>query len=96
MAVRFELNGQEFVALKRRVGVTFDEAFSFQIDCADREEVDRYSEALTDGGEEGPCGWVKAPWRRCSRGGRSTSRQSRRPPTQRGSHSQRSDAHGLT
>jgi len=59
MVVKFELDGQEFVALNGGPEFTFDEAISFQIDCADQEEVDRYSEALTDGGEQGPCGWVK-------------------------------------
>ena len=59
MVVRFELDGQEVVALNGGPEFTFDEAISFQIDCVDQEEVDRYSEALTDGGEQGPCGWVK-------------------------------------
>ena len=59
MVVKFELDGQEFVALNGGPEFTFDEAISFQIDCADQEEVDRYSEALTDGGEQGPCGWLK-------------------------------------
>jgi predicted 3-demethylubiquinone-9 3-methyltransferase (glyoxalase superfamily) len=59
MVVQFELDDQEFVALNGGPEFTFDEAISFQIDCADQEEVDRYSEALTDGGEQGPCGWVK-------------------------------------
>ena len=59
MVVKFELDGQEFVALNGGPEFTFDEAISFQVDCADQEEVDLYSEALTDGGEQGPCGWVK-------------------------------------
>ena len=59
MVVKFELDGHELVALNGGPEFTFDEAISFQIDCADQEEVDRYSEALTDGGEQGPCGWVK-------------------------------------
>ena len=59
MVVKFELDGQELVALNGGPEFTFDEAISFQVDCADQEEVDRYSEALTDGGEQGPCGWVK-------------------------------------
>ena len=65
MVVQFELDGQEFVALNGGPEFTFDEAISFQIDCADQEEVDRYSEALTDGGEQGPCGlsWQVVPKR---------------------------------
>ena len=59
MAVRFELDGQELVALNGGPQFTFDEAISFQIDCADQEEVDRYWETLSEGGEEGPCGWLK-------------------------------------
>ena len=59
MTIDFLLEGQEFVALNGGPEFTFDEAISFQIDCADQAEVDRYSEALTDGGEQGPCGWVK-------------------------------------
>ncbi len=59
MAVRFELDGQEFVALNGGPEFTFDEAISFQIDCADQDEVDRYWTTLSEGGEEGPCGWLK-------------------------------------
>jgi predicted 3-demethylubiquinone-9 3-methyltransferase (glyoxalase superfamily) len=59
MAVRFELGGRPFVALNGGPEFTFDEAISFQIPCDTQEEVDRYWSALSDGGEEGPCGWVK-------------------------------------
>ena len=59
MAVRFELDGKEFIALNGGPEFTFDEAISFQIDCGDQDEVDRYWEALSEGGEEGPCGWLK-------------------------------------
>jgi predicted 3-demethylubiquinone-9 3-methyltransferase (glyoxalase superfamily) len=59
MAVRFELDGQEFVALNGGPEFTFDEAISFQIDCGDQAEVDRYWEALSDGGEQSQCGWLK-------------------------------------
>ena len=38
---------------------TFDEAISFQIPCADQDEVDRYWDTLTEGGEESQCGWLK-------------------------------------
>jgi predicted 3-demethylubiquinone-9 3-methyltransferase (glyoxalase superfamily) len=59
MTVSFELNGQPFVALNGGPDFTFSEAISFQVDCDDQEEVDRYWTALSDGGEEGPCGWLK-------------------------------------
>jgi predicted 3-demethylubiquinone-9 3-methyltransferase (glyoxalase superfamily) len=59
MTVAFELDGQRFVALNGGPEFTFNEAISFQIDCASQEEVDRYWSALADGGEEGPCGWLK-------------------------------------
>ena len=59
MTVGFELMGQEFVALNGGPNYTFNEAISFQVLCADQDEVDEYWSRLTDGGEEGPCGWLK-------------------------------------
>ena len=59
MTVDFELNGQLFVALNGGPDFKFNEAISFQVDCADQEEVDHYWSALSEGGEEGPCGWLK-------------------------------------
>ena len=59
MTVSFELNGQEYVALNGGPDFKFNEAVSFQVGCESQEEVDRYWSALSDGGEEGPCGWLK-------------------------------------
>ncbi len=59
MTVNFELNGQEFLALNGGPDFTFSEAISFQVFCEDQDEVDRYWAALSEGGEEGPCGWLK-------------------------------------
>ena len=60
MLVQFELDGQPFVAINGGPMFTFDEAISFEIDCADQDEVDYYWNALTsDGGEESQCGWCK-------------------------------------
>jgi predicted 3-demethylubiquinone-9 3-methyltransferase (glyoxalase superfamily) len=59
MTVSFELDGQRFVALNGGPDFTFNEAVSFQVICSDQAEVDRYWEALSEGGEEGPCGWLK-------------------------------------
>ena len=59
MTVEFELDGQAFVALNGGPEFTFDEAISFQVRCESQAEVDDFSAKLTDGGEQGPCGWVK-------------------------------------
>ena len=59
MTVDFELDGQQFVALNGGPQFTFNEAISFQVSCESQEEVDRYWNTLSEGGEEGPCGWLK-------------------------------------
>lgn len=59
MVVEFTVNGQKFVGLNGGSQFTFNEAVSFQIPCADQAEADYYWEKLTDGGEEGPCGWLR-------------------------------------
>ncbi|MGZ4461546.1 MAG: VOC family protein, partial [Gaiellaceae bacterium] len=60
MTVSFELDGQELVALNGGPEHnTFSEAVSFMVTCVGQEEVDRYWNALSEGGEEGPCGWLK-------------------------------------
>jgi predicted 3-demethylubiquinone-9 3-methyltransferase (glyoxalase superfamily) len=59
MAVEFELNGQKFVALNGGPQSTFNEAISFQIFCADQDEVDYYWSRLAEGGQEVACGWLK-------------------------------------
>jgi predicted 3-demethylubiquinone-9 3-methyltransferase (glyoxalase superfamily) len=60
MTVAFELDRQKFVALNGGPVFKFTEAVSFQIDCEDQAEVDRYWEALVEGGgEHGQCGWLK-------------------------------------
>src|SRR5688500_18593173 len=59
MTVDFELAGQPFVALNGGPDFTFNEAVSFQVTCESQEEVDELWGKLTEGGEEGPCGWCK-------------------------------------
>ncbi|MEU3248333.1 MULTISPECIES: VOC family protein [unclassified Streptomyces] len=60
LAAEFVANGQRFVALNGGPQFTFDEAISFQIHCDDQAEVDHYwNRFVEDGGEAGPCGWVK-------------------------------------
>ncbi len=60
MTVSFELDGLKFVALNGGPQhTTFSEAISFQVSCETQEEVDAFWSALAEGGEEGPCGWLK-------------------------------------
>jgi len=59
MTVEFELDGRRFIGINGGPEFTFTEAVSFQITCATQEEVDHYWERLGDGGEEGPCGWLR-------------------------------------
>jgi len=60
MTVSFTLDGTPFTALNGGPEYRFTEATSFQISCESQEEVDHYWYGLTaDGGEEGPCGWLK-------------------------------------
>ncbi|MGH8903797.1 MAG: VOC family protein [Egibacteraceae bacterium] len=59
MTVRFELDGQEFVAVNGGPEFKFNEAISFQVSCETQDEVDEFWGRLSEGGEEGPCGWLK-------------------------------------
>jgi predicted 3-demethylubiquinone-9 3-methyltransferase (glyoxalase superfamily) len=59
MTVDFELDGQGFIALNGGPDFPFTEAVSLQVNCETQEEVDRYWSVLSEGGEEGPCGWLK-------------------------------------
>jgi len=59
MVVTFELDCVEFIALNGGPIYKFSEAVSLSIGCRTQAEVDHYWDALTKGGEEGPCGWFK-------------------------------------
>ena len=59
VTVEFEIEGRKFLALNGGPAFTFNEAVSFVIDCSSQEEVDRYWSALTAGGTESQCGWLK-------------------------------------
>ncbi|MFF5938087.1 VOC family protein [Streptomyces sp. NPDC012508] len=59
MTVDFVLDGNAVTALNGGPDFTFNEAVSFLVDCADQEEVDHYWSKLSEGGQEGPCGWVR-------------------------------------
>jgi predicted 3-demethylubiquinone-9 3-methyltransferase (glyoxalase superfamily) len=60
LVVDFTVGGQQFQALNGGPDFQFNEAVSFVIECDDQAEVDRLWDTLiADGGEPGPCGWLK-------------------------------------
>jgi predicted 3-demethylubiquinone-9 3-methyltransferase (glyoxalase superfamily) len=59
MTVSFEIEGEEFVGLNGGPQFKFSEAISFVVNCKTQEEVDEIWAKLTQGGEPGPCGWLK-------------------------------------
>jgi predicted 3-demethylubiquinone-9 3-methyltransferase (glyoxalase superfamily) len=59
MAVEFQLEGQDFIALNGGPMFTFSPAISFFVDCKTQKEVDELWDKLSAGGEKQPCGWLQ-------------------------------------
>ena len=60
IVVNFTIFGQSFIGLNGGPQFPHSEAISFQIPCADQNEIDKYWDLLiADGGEESQCGWLK-------------------------------------
>jgi predicted 3-demethylubiquinone-9 3-methyltransferase (glyoxalase superfamily) len=60
IVVNFQIFGQPFIGLNGGPQFPHSEAISFQIPCANQEEIDRYWDLLIkDGGQESQCGWLK-------------------------------------
>jgi predicted 3-demethylubiquinone-9 3-methyltransferase (glyoxalase superfamily) len=59
MSTRFQLEGQEFIALNGGPPFAFTPAVSFFVDCETQLEVDELWEKLSQGGEKQRCGWLK-------------------------------------
>lgn len=59
MVVAFEIGGLSFTALNGGPQFKFDEAVSFQVSCESQDEIDYFWSKLSEGGKEGPCGWLK-------------------------------------
>ncbi|MFZ6673761.1 VOC family protein [Undibacterium sp. Xuan67W] len=59
LTMRFELEGQEFIALNAGPQFPFTEAISLSVDCQDQEEVDTMWSKLSEGGSPGACDWLK-------------------------------------
>jgi predicted 3-demethylubiquinone-9 3-methyltransferase (glyoxalase superfamily) len=58
MTGTFQLAGQEFMALNGGPSFTFAQGISLFVDCETQDEVDELWERLSEGGEQGPCGWL--------------------------------------
>ncbi len=59
MTATFRINGQEFTGINGGPDFKFTEAVSFLVECDSQDEVDEFWEKLSEGGEKGPCGWLK-------------------------------------
>jgi predicted 3-demethylubiquinone-9 3-methyltransferase (glyoxalase superfamily) len=61
MTVAFQLDGQDFTALNGGPIFKFNEALSLVVHCQSQDEVDRYWNQLSAGGDEKAqqCGWLK-------------------------------------
>lgn len=60
VVVNFRIFNKPFIALNGGPLFPHSEAVSFQIPCANQDEIDKYWEILIkDGGEESQCGWLK-------------------------------------
>jgi len=58
MVAKFQLDGQDFMALNGGPTFTFSPAISFVVNCKTQEEVDEYWEKLSEGGQTNQCGWL--------------------------------------
>jgi len=59
LTVRFELDGQEHLAMNGGPMFHFTEAISLMVECKNQQEIDFYWDRLLDGGSEAQCGWLK-------------------------------------
>lgn len=62
LTVVFQIHGQKFTALNGGEIFKFSKAVSFQVFCETQYEIDYYWEKLSEGGEEGQCGWIKGKY----------------------------------
>lgn len=61
MTIEFELDGQQFTALNGGPQFKFSEAVSLMVHCDTQDEIDRYWDLLSEGGDPKAqqCGWLK-------------------------------------
>ena len=57
--VNFTLFGQKFIAMSAGPHHEFNDAISFMVNCTSQAEIDRYWNAILEGGgKEQACGWI--------------------------------------
>lgn len=58
---RFMAGGHELVAMDSHLEhqASFDEGLSLQVMCKSQAEIDSSWETLSEGGKQGPCGWLE-------------------------------------
>jgi len=59
MSVIFRLEDQQLMALNGGPHFRFSDGISLFVNCETQQEVDELWEKLSEGGEKGPCGWLK-------------------------------------
>ncbi len=59
LTATWEIEGQQFTGINGGPEFKFDEAISLLVNCESQEEVDELWDKLSEGGEEGQCGWLK-------------------------------------
>lgn len=59
LTVEFELDGRRFIGFNGGPALRFTEAVSIWVACRTQDEIDRYWEALSEGGAPSRCGWLK-------------------------------------
>jgi predicted 3-demethylubiquinone-9 3-methyltransferase (glyoxalase superfamily) len=63
LTVQFTLDGTEYVALNGGPHFKFSPAVSLVANCDTQEEVDTLWHKLSEGGQEGQCGWLTDKYR---------------------------------
>ena len=60
LGATFVLDGREYTTFDGGPSFSFTEGFSLMVQCKTQEEIDRYwAKLIENGGEDGPCGWLK-------------------------------------
>ncbi len=62
MHARFELDGQQLMAMDAGPYFKFEQGFSLFVNCDTQQEIDHLWDKLSEGGEKMQCGWLKDRW----------------------------------